>query len=265
MLTEEQKRMHRVCFTGHRPEKLKQSESVIVKALETAIKEAIADGKNVFISGMARGVDIWAAEIVLRLRKEGANVKLICASPYEGFERGWSAEWQRRYNVILAAADLVRFICPGYSRACFQIRNEWMVDHSALVIAVFNGQPSGTKNTIDYAKRKSVPCWNTQLQSKTQEQQKTGVTKNLKTSFKCYHRNSLYKRLYNDLSFGEKDNLAFSPYLQQSRKQMMCQGRRKPFILPFAQQMFSAISFVRDIILYCSRDTVSPQSNIPFV
>lgn len=105
-------------------------------------------------------MDIWAAEIVLRLRKEGANVKLICASPYEGFERGWSAEWQRRYNVILAAADLVRFICPGYSRACFQIRNEWMVDHSALVIAVFNGQPSGTKNTIDYAKRKSVPCWN---------------------------------------------------------------------------------------------------------
>ena len=90
MLTEEQKRMHRVCFTGHRPEKLKQSESVIVKALETAIKEAIADGKNVFISGMARGVDIWAAEIVLRLRNEGQNVKLICASPYEGFERGWS-------------------------------------------------------------------------------------------------------------------------------------------------------------------------------
>lgn len=112
---------------------------------------------------------------------------------------------------------------------------------------------------------KSLPPFCTQLQSKTQEQQKTGVTKNLKTSFKCYHRNSLYKRLYNDLSFGEKDNLAFSPYLQQSRKQMLCQGRRKPFILPFTQQMFSAISFVRDIILYCSRDTVSPQSNIPFV
>ena len=113
-----------------------------------------------FISGMARGVDIWAAEIVLRLRNEGQNVKLICASPYDGFERGWSAEWQRRYNVVLAAADLVRFICPGYSRACFQIRNEWMVDHSSLVIAVFNGQPGGTKNTIDYANRKSVPCRN---------------------------------------------------------------------------------------------------------
>ena len=156
MLTEEQKRMHRVCFTGHRPEKLKQSESVIVKALETAIKEAIADGKNVFISGMARGVDIWAAEIVLRLRKEGANVQLMCASPYEGFERGRSSEWQQRYNTVLEAADLVRFISPGYSRSCFQIRNEWMVDHSSLVIAVFNGQPSGTKNTIDYAEKQKI-------------------------------------------------------------------------------------------------------------
>ena len=159
-MTEEIKRLRRVCFTGHRPEKLNRSEKSVLDGLETAIRQAIVDGSNVFISGMARGVDIWAAEIVLCLRNEGQNVKLICASPYDGFERGWSAEWQRRYNVVLAAADLVRFICPGYSRACFQIRNEWMVDHSALVIAVFNGQPSGTKNTIDYAKRKSVPCWN---------------------------------------------------------------------------------------------------------
>lgn len=160
MLTEEQKRMHRVCFTGHRPEKLNQPECVVKKWLEAAIKQAIDDGKNVFITGMARGVDIWAAEIVLRLRNEGQDVKLICASPYKGFERAWSSEWQQRYNAVMAAADLVRFICPGYSRSCFQIRNEWMVDHSSLVIAVFNGQPSGTKNTIDYAKRKSVPCWN---------------------------------------------------------------------------------------------------------
>ena len=156
MPTEDEKRLHRACFTGHRPEKLRQPESVIVKALETAIKEAIADGKNVFISGMARGVDIWAAEIVLRLRDEGQAIKLICASPYRGFEHGWSVEWQRRYNAVLGAADLVRYICPGYSRACFQIRNEWMVNHSSLVIAVFNGENSGTKNTIDYAIRKGV-------------------------------------------------------------------------------------------------------------
>lgn len=43
-----------------------------------------------------------------------------------------------------------------YSRACFQIRNEWMVDRSARVIAVFNGQSGGTKNTINYARSNGI-------------------------------------------------------------------------------------------------------------
>lgn len=77
-------RKHRCCFTGHRPEKLKQSESKIRYALEKEIRTVIADGFVVFISGMARGTDIWAAEIVLQLRDEGEPLKLICASPYEG-------------------------------------------------------------------------------------------------------------------------------------------------------------------------------------
>ena len=151
MPTEAEMRLHRCCFTGHRPEKLNVPEAVICQKLEKEIRQAIADGFGVFITGMARGVDIWAAEIVLRLRGEGQPIRLICASPYRGFECRWSADWQRRYNDVMAAADLVRFICPGYSRSCFQTRNEWMVDHSARVIAVFNGEPGGTKNTIDYA------------------------------------------------------------------------------------------------------------------
>ena len=124
----------------------------MLDGLETAIRQAIVDGSNVFISGMARGVDIWAAEIVLQIRSEGEDIKLICASPYRGFEKNWSINWQRRYNNVIEAADLVRFICPNYSKSCFQIRNEWMVDHSSRVIAVFYGQLGGTKNTIDYAK-----------------------------------------------------------------------------------------------------------------
>ena len=110
MATEAEKRMHRCCFTGHRPEKLKAPEGVVTAALEKEIRQAIADGFNVFITGMARGVDIWAAEIVLRLRDAGEAVRLICACPYQGFERGWKQSWQERYQAILSAADLVRFL-----------------------------------------------------------------------------------------------------------------------------------------------------------
>ncbi len=149
-------RQHRCCFTGHRPEKLKTPEPTIVEALREEIETAVGGGFGTFITGMARGVDIWAGEIVLQLRNDGQPLKLICASPYRGFEARWSPEWRRRYRALMAAADLVRFICPGYSPDCFQRRNEWMVDHSARVIAVYNGQPSGTANTVEYARRQGV-------------------------------------------------------------------------------------------------------------
>ena len=109
MATETEKRKHRCCFTGNRPEKLQAPEGVVTAALEKEIRQAIADGFNVFITGMARGVDIWAAEIVLRLQDAGEAVRLICACPYQGFERGWKQSWQERYQAILSAADLVRF------------------------------------------------------------------------------------------------------------------------------------------------------------
>lgn len=157
MPSEKDKRIYRACFTGHRPENLQRSETEIKKDLEKQIRQAVADGLNVFITGMARGVDIWAAQIVLKLRDEGADIKLICAIPYSGFETGWSKEWQQQYGSILKAADYVKFVCNGYSRSCFQARNVWMVNHYARVIAVFNGEKSGTKNTIDYAHKAGVP------------------------------------------------------------------------------------------------------------
>lgn len=152
-----QKRTHKICFTGHRPEKLVRTEEDIKKDLEIQIRRAIADDLNIFITGMARGTDIWAAQIVLKLREQGIPVKLICACPYDGFEKGWRSEWQKQYRDILEAADFVKYICENYNRSCFQIRNEWMVNHSDRVVAVFNGQKSGTKNTIDYAKKIGVP------------------------------------------------------------------------------------------------------------
>ncbi len=162
-MTENEKKQHRCCFTGHRPEKLSWTEKKVILWLEAEIRQAIEDGFVTFISGMARGVDIWAAEIVLRLRADGLPIHLICASPFEGFERSWDESWRRRYADVMRNADLVKYICKSYSRACYQIRNEWMVDHSARVIAVYNGQPGGTRNTIDYAKTCGVEIKSTRF------------------------------------------------------------------------------------------------------
>ncbi len=156
-MSAESNRTHRICFTGHRPEKISRNERNIISDLEKEILQDINDGFSVFISGMSRGVDIWAAEIVLRYRSAGLNVRLICACPYKGFENKWGFSRKNRYNAVLRKADFVKYVSEKYSKDCFQIRNEWMVDRSAKVIAVFNGESGGTANTIEYAVRKGVP------------------------------------------------------------------------------------------------------------
>lgn len=156
-MSETELRKHRCCFTGHRPEKLKLSEQKLAALLETEIKRAIASGYTTYITGMAKGVDLVAAEIVLRQRKHDPRLKLICALPYPGFGLHWNSGWTERFQRVLDQADLTRTICPGFTYAAYQTRNEWMVRHSALVIAVFNGERGGTKNTLDFAKRNGVP------------------------------------------------------------------------------------------------------------
>jgi len=155
-MSEVEKRKRRACFTGHRPEKLHINEEAVRTILANAVDTAIANGFVTFISGMARGVDIWAAEIVLDRKMNNPDIRLICALPYPDFERNWRDSWQQRYKEIIARADWVKTICPAFSMASYQRRNEWMVDHSALVISIYNGTLGGTRNTLDYAERHGV-------------------------------------------------------------------------------------------------------------
>lgn len=154
------KKQHRCCFTGHRPNKLDYSEGEIKPLLEIAIDNAISDGYVTFITGMAEGVDIWAAEIVLEKKKHNTALHLICAIPHPGFENKRSEYEKGRYIHILQGADYTTTTSDRYFRACYQRRNEFMVEHSSLVIAVWNGLPSGTKNTVDYAKHNGVSVIN---------------------------------------------------------------------------------------------------------
>ena len=139
------------CFTGHRPEKLKSGEEDIKKALRPVVEQAVADGDTDFIVGMAPGVDIWAAEIVLELKKKNDSIKLICAKPFPNFCNRRHKDYTERAQNIMSQAFSVYDVSDGYQRDCYIKRDRWMVDNSSRVIAVFNGTPGGTKYTIDYA------------------------------------------------------------------------------------------------------------------
>lgn len=148
------------CFTGHRPNKLACSEDDARRLLSAAIEKAVEDGYSTFITGMAEGVDIWAAMEVLKIRSENPDVRLLCAPPYPTFGNHRALDEQIIYDFILDRADAVHTVSQAYSRRCYQIRNEWMVDRSMRVIALYNGEPGGTRNTIKYAEEKGVEVIN---------------------------------------------------------------------------------------------------------
>lgn len=143
------------CFTGHRPEKLGAEKDLVVRRLDEAITAAMERGYTPFISGAAKGVDLWAAELVLRHRSARLGIRLVCAVPYRGFGLHWKDGHSELFADVLRAADAVYYISDSYSRPVYQRRNEWMVDRSSLLIAAYTGASGGTRNTIEYAKRQA--------------------------------------------------------------------------------------------------------------
>ena len=150
-------RSHRCCFTGHRPQYLRRPQGEIQADLEKAIRGAIMEGYTTFITGMSRGVDIMAGEIVCKLKTSYPQLKLIAAVPFAGCEDLWGPYWKLRYKALLEHADYVKYISSRYSVDVYEKRNHWMVEKSAKVIAVFNGKRSGTMFTIQYAQERHVP------------------------------------------------------------------------------------------------------------
>lgn len=100
---------------------------------------------------MAQGFDIVAAETVLEYRKRIPSIHLIYALPFPNHNLNWDYHWKSRCKQVLLQADLTRTISPSYMPNCYQLRNQRMVRHASLVIAMYLCAPSGTKNTIDYA------------------------------------------------------------------------------------------------------------------
>lgn len=149
-------KIHTCAFTGHRPERLSFPESDVVAWLEKEIRTAISRGYSTFISGMQRGVDLWAAEIVLRLRDAGENIHLIAAAPFKGVESHWDEEWQRRYRDLADKADEVVYVSAKPGRIAFFLRNHYMVDHASYLLAVYSGGGGGTLETMKYAKSKGI-------------------------------------------------------------------------------------------------------------
>lgn len=157
-----------VCATGHRPADLPSDYGYDYRNARWS--SIIADTKKIIksldahraISGMALGYDTAFAVAVLQLQNEGYKITLEAAVPCKGQADAWTDAAKKLYKAILARCAKVTVLSNTYTKKCMQDRNEYMVDNSDAVIAMFdtNKTSGGTYNCIRYAQKAGKKVYN---------------------------------------------------------------------------------------------------------
>jgi uncharacterized phage-like protein YoqJ len=167
-----------ISFTGHGPEKLggynwstQKNKDIMYKLLDTieSIVEKIDNNEEVnFIGGGALGIDQMAIHIVNHAIKNYYPLWITTeiAVPFKNQAIKWfNKDDVARYEKQLSEADKITYVdtldkykIKGYKEdiyypAKMQKRNEYMVDNSDIVIAVWDGSKGGTYNCVKYAEK----------------------------------------------------------------------------------------------------------------
>jgi len=150
-----------LAFTGLRPHKLPwgaNEDHPACLSLKLAVRErliGLIEDENVrhMMSGMAMGIDMICADIVLELKEIYPTVTLEAAIPCRGQDLLWPQKYRDRYARILELCDSIHIVSDEYTDDCMERRNQYMADKCDILLAVWNGKPGGTGNTVSYAKK----------------------------------------------------------------------------------------------------------------
>lgn len=163
--------MEACAITGHRPTRFKfkyKEDTAGCKRLKKRLRDQFVllyeQGVRRFYVGGALGVDMWAGEILLRLKEqpEYEDMALFLAIPFEGHDASWDERSRRRLAFLRKHFTKTVIVDPeGWlPEESFRKRNKYMVDHADVLVAVYDNDRSirsGTGMTINYAKKKGLP------------------------------------------------------------------------------------------------------------
>ena len=156
-----------VAFTGHRPKDMPANystgtaEDQIRSDTAKQILNLYQQGYSTFLSGMAQGFDLLAAETVLSLRDQYPDIRLIPVIPFRGQHWRFDDNDSRRYADILAQTDRKIILSEYYFKDCFLSRNRYMLDHASQLIAYWTGKSyGGTYYPVREAWSRQIPVHN---------------------------------------------------------------------------------------------------------
>ena len=105
------------------------------------------------ITGMALGVDQWAAALAVR-----HGIPFIAAIPCLEQETVWNSDVQDRYwQILKLASEVVVVTQTPYNPTVMAKRNLWMLDRADAVLAIWDGSRGGTGHCVAEALKRNIP------------------------------------------------------------------------------------------------------------
>ena len=151
------------CFSGHRPPRLPWGSNeadprclALKERLAAAVEDAYDKGMRHFMCGMARGADFYFCDAVLELRERRSGVTLEAVIPCEEQAARWSERERERWFSLVERCDGETMLQHHYDKGCMLRRNRYLVDHSSMLIAVYDGMLGGTMYTLSYAMKRGL-------------------------------------------------------------------------------------------------------------
>ena len=105
---------------------------------------------------MARGADFYFCDAVLELRERRSGVTLEAVIPCEEQAARWSERERERWFSLVERCDGETMLQHHYDKGCMLRRNRYLVDHSSMLIAVYDGMLGGTMYTLSYAMKRGL-------------------------------------------------------------------------------------------------------------
>ena len=149
-LTFENKSIKNCAFTGHRD----LDENFCLEKLQKTVFDLAQKGVINFFCGMAKGFDLYAGEVVIKIKETFPNVKLIACVPYFGQEKAYSQEDKKRYVMILRNCDVKFTFADVYYKGCTLVRDKYMAENADVILAYLKKKTGGTAYTVGYFKKK---------------------------------------------------------------------------------------------------------------
>lgn len=134
-------------ITGHHLQELEcrhdknHSQALeIQKKLRSKIIELIEEGTMYFYCGMDLGVELWAGEILLDLKKDYPNIIVHSVLASEHRADNWSEEDRERYfDNVLPKCDEETYTSVENDEDCMRYHSNYLSRKADIYLAVWNG------------------------------------------------------------------------------------------------------------------------------